>query len=50
LGLGIEFDQKFPELINNVTATEAMTTACKYLQAPYLSLIGPEEAIQTATF
>ena len=50
LGLGIEFDQKFPELINNVTATEAMTTACKYLQAPYLSLVGPEEAIQTATF
>jgi hypothetical protein len=27
-----------------------MTTACKYLQAPYLSLVGPEEAIQTATF
>jgi hypothetical protein len=27
-----------------------MTNACKYLQAPYLSLVGPEEAIQTATF
>jgi len=50
LGLGIEFDQKFPELINNVTATEAITAARKYLQAPYLSLVGPEEAIQTATF
>ena len=48
LGLGIEFDQQFPELINNVTATEAITAACKYLQAPYLSLVGPEEAIQTA--
>ena len=48
LGLGIEFDQKFPELINNVTATEAITVARKYLQAPYLSLVGQEEAIQTA--
>ncbi|PPJ64459.1 M16 family metallopeptidase [Cuspidothrix issatschenkoi] len=46
LGLGIEFDQQFPELINNVTATDSMTVACKYLQAPYVSLVGPETAIQ----
>ncbi|MBE9234004.1 insulinase family protein [Cuspidothrix issatschenkoi LEGE 03284] len=46
LGLGIEFDQQFPELINNVTATDSMTVACKYLQAPYVSLVGPEKAIQ----
>jgi len=50
LGLGIEFDQQFPELINNVTATEAITSARKYLQTPYLSLVGPEEAIGTAIF
>ncbi len=46
LGLGIEFDQQFSELINNVTATDSMTAACKYLQAPYVSLVGPETAIQ----
>lgn len=46
LGLGIEFDQQFPELINNVTATDSMTVACKYLQVPYVSLVGPEKAIQ----
>ncbi|MFM7366137.1 MAG: M16 family metallopeptidase [Cuspidothrix sp.] len=46
LGLGIEFDQQFPELINNVTTTDSMTAACKYLQTPYVSLVGPEAAIQ----
>lgn len=50
LGLGIEFDQQFPELINNVTATEAITSARKYLQTPYLSIVGPEEAIETVIF
>ncbi len=50
LGLGIEFDQQFPRLINNVTVTEAMTSACKYLQTPCLSLVGPEEAIGTVIF
>jgi len=50
LGLGIEFDQQFPELINNVTATEAITSARKYLQTPCLSLVGPEEAIGTVIF
>ncbi|MDB9454680.1 pitrilysin family protein [Dolichospermum circinale CS-534/05] len=50
LGLGIEFDQQFPELINNVTATEAITSARKYLQAPYLSIVGQEEAIGTVIF
>lgn len=50
LGLGIEFDQQFPQLINNVTATEAITAARKYLQTPCLSLVGPEEAIHSAIF
>jgi predicted Zn-dependent peptidase len=50
LGLGIEFDQQFTELINNVTATEAITYARKYLQKPYLSIVGPEEAIGTVIF
>jgi zinc protease len=48
LGLGIEFDTGFPTLINNVTATEAMAAAQRYLQEPYISLVGQEEAIKKA--
>ncbi|WP_016950419.1 pitrilysin family protein [Anabaena sp. PCC 7108] len=47
LGLGIEFDQEFPKLINKVTPKLAMTAANRYLQEPYLSLVGQEEAIQS---
>ncbi|MBD2136097.1 insulinase family protein [Anabaena sp. FACHB-1237] len=46
LGLGIEFDQKFPQIINHVTSQDLMVVANKYLQDPYLSLVGPETAIQ----
>jgi zinc protease len=48
LGLGIEFDQEFSRLIDNVTATEAMAAARQYLQEPYLSLVGQKEAIHIA--
>jgi len=48
LGLGIEFDQQFSEQIANVDATVAMAVACQYLQEPYLSLVGQEEAINSA--
>jgi predicted Zn-dependent peptidase len=48
LGLGIEFDQKFPEFINNVSAEDALKAASEYLQQPYLSLVGPAEAINQA--
>jgi predicted Zn-dependent peptidase len=48
LGLGIEFDQEFSELINKVSSKLAMTAANRYLQEPYLSLVGQEEAITTA--
>ncbi|HLO83687.1 MAG TPA: pitrilysin family protein [Nostocaceae cyanobacterium] len=48
LGLGIEFDQIFPEIISNVSAKDAMTAAQQYLQQPYLSLVGKEEAIKGA--
>jgi predicted Zn-dependent peptidase len=47
LGLGIEFDQKFQELIANVNAEEAMTVASRYLQKPYVSLVGQEEAVKS---
>ncbi|MBW4560812.1 MAG: insulinase family protein [Mojavia pulchra JT2-VF2] len=49
LGLGIEFDQKFQEMIASVNAADAMAAAFRYLQEPYLSLVGPEEAINSAS-
>jgi zinc protease len=47
LGLGIGFDQEFPQMINKVTAKSAMSAANQYLQEPYLSLVGQEEAINS---
>ncbi|BAY65529.1 processing protease [Calothrix brevissima NIES-22] len=48
LGLGIEFDQTFQELITNVEVGDAIAVARRYLQQPYLSLVGPEAAINSA--
>ncbi|MHC5825202.1 MAG: M16 family metallopeptidase, partial [Nostoc sp.] len=48
LGLGIDFDTKFQELIAAVSAKDAIAAACKYLKSPYLSLVGQEEAINRA--
>jgi zinc protease len=48
LGLGIDFDREFQELITSVSVNDAMTAACRYLQEPYLSLVGQEEAINSA--
>ncbi|MEA5618650.1 pitrilysin family protein [Cronbergia sp. UHCC 0137] len=45
LGLGIEFDRRFSELITNVNSSETMKAAIQFLQRPYLSLVGQEEAI-----
>ncbi|ABA23909.1 Peptidase M16-like protein [Trichormus variabilis ATCC 29413] len=48
LGLGIDFDREFQELIAAVTAQDALTSAQQYLQQPYVSLVGQEEAINRA--
>ncbi len=48
LGLGIDFDKKFQELIAVVTVKDAIAAARKYLKEPYLSLVGQEEAINNA--
>ena len=42
LGLGIEFDQKFPDLINNITPEMVQKVAKDYLLSPYLSVVSPE--------
>lgn len=47
LGLGIEFDDHLPELINKVSPKLAMIAANKYLQEPYISLVGQEEQIKS---
>ncbi len=48
LGLGIDFDIKFQELIAAVDAQDAIAAASKYLKAPYVSLVGQEAAINGA--
>ncbi len=45
LGLGIEFDRLFQESINQITPEMAQTVARQYLLLPYLSLVGPEDAV-----
>ena len=42
LGLGIEFDEKFPEIINQVTPEMVQKVANDYFLSPYLSVVGPE--------
>ena len=48
LGLGLDFDQHFQELIASVSVKDAIATARKYLQEPYVSLVGQETAINNA--
>ncbi len=48
LGLGIDFDSEFQEVIASVSAADAMAAACRYLQEPYVSLVGQEEAVNSA--
>jgi zinc protease len=48
LGLGVEFDREFQELIANVSAADAMAVASRYLREPYVSLVGQEEAVKSA--
>jgi len=46
LGLGIEFDQQFQQEIAAVTAETMQRVANRYLTEPYVSLVGPESAIE----
>lgn len=45
LGLGIEFDAQFQQDVDSVTAEQTQQAACQYLLKPYVSLVGPESAI-----
>jgi zinc protease len=48
LGLGIDFDFLFQGLISSVTVKDAIAAANQYLREPYLSLVGQQEAINSA--
>ncbi len=45
IGLGTGFDAAFPAAIEAVTAEAARETARRYLRDPYVSVVGPQEAI-----
>jgi predicted Zn-dependent peptidase len=45
LGLGIEFDLKFQQQIAQVTPEMAQAAAQRFFGEPYISLVGPTEAI-----
>ena len=46
LGLGVEFDQHFQEMTTAVTAEDTKAIAQEFFHTPYISLLGPEEAIK----
>ena len=45
LGLGIEFDTIFPQQVAAVTIEEIQEVACRYFSEPYISLVGPSDAL-----
>lgn len=45
LGLGIDFDTRFQQEVAAVTTADAVEAACRYLTAPYISVVGPEAVV-----
>ena len=45
LGLGVDFDQTFQEVIATVTPEEAKLVAMESFEAPFISILGPEAAV-----
>lgn len=45
IGLGVEFDTQFQQQVAQVLAAEAKQAAGRYLLQPYVSLVGPDSAI-----
>jgi predicted Zn-dependent peptidase len=46
IGLGLEYDLQFQKDIAAVTVEMAYQAACQYFIEPYVSLVGPAEAVQ----
>lgn len=45
LGLGVEYDQQFQAAVAAVTVLDAEAVAQEFLHTPYISLLGPGEAV-----
>lgn len=45
LGLGISYDGEFQQKVAAVTAEDIQQVACRYFTEPYLSLVGPDVAV-----
>ncbi|HIK46635.1 MAG TPA: insulinase family protein [Leptolyngbyaceae cyanobacterium M65_K2018_010] len=45
LGLGVEFDQEFPDMVAGVTVLDAEAVAQEFFHQPCISLLGPEAAV-----
>jgi len=45
IGLGIEFDTKFQQQVNEVTTKDTLRAAKRYFTNPYISIVGPETAL-----
>ncbi|HZG38685.1 MAG TPA: pitrilysin family protein [Nodosilinea sp.] len=46
LGLGVEYDQQFQDMVAAVTVLDAEAVAQEFFHTPYISLLGPEEAVR----
>ena len=46
LGLGVEFDQQFQAEISAVTVEEAQAAACEVFADPFVSIVGPAQAVE----
>ena len=45
LGLGLDFDDAFQAQLEEVSAADIQETAVKYLQKPFVSLVGPQDVL-----
>lgn len=45
IGLGIEFDTKFQQQVSEVTTEDTLRAATRYFTNPYISIVGPETAL-----
>ncbi|WP_026072839.1 M16 family metallopeptidase [Nodosilinea nodulosa] len=45
LGLGVEYDQQFQDMVAAVTVLDAEAVAQEFFHSPYISLLGPEDFV-----
>lgn len=48
MGLGVEYDEKYPELLRAVTSRDVMRVANKYLHSPTITILRPQDAAPRA--